>query len=314
MKFIFPIITIILFSSCAVRYRSINPNEIPFYNKNENSCVRYSYKYDVLSLRGNKRLSKKENKKYIKVVAVEITNLTGRDINFKNDVQIKLGQTEIMPMEPEMVKAKIHQNVPVYLLYSFLILQKTTYGYYRSYTKTYPIGIPIALGNMIVAGSANKKFLAELKQYDITKETIKSGETKQGIICFNSFGSDPIDISLRNSDCGNSYNLLSNNSNQILDLSSVLYFTTTDSSYMSYINRVQSLLRQDFGILSYEFFVSKNRDGSINCRGIKAKHNYGVNNEYKYKIGTWEYYSKDGKLEKTINYDLKENIVKVINF
>ena len=93
------------------------------------------------------------------------------------------------------------------------------------------------------------------------------------------------------------------------DLASVLYFTGLDSSYQNYITRIKLLLSQDKKINSYKFCEYKYGNGQVKNRGIEAKHTYGVNDEYSYKIGTWEYYSRQGVLEKVVNYDLRENIV-----
>lgn len=103
---------------------------------------------------------------------------------------------------------------------------------------------------------------------------------------------------------------VSTNAKHSLDLLSVLYYISTDSSYQNYISRLQSLLKQDIKTISYEYREYKYGNGKIKFRGLKAKHKYGINKDYSYKVGTWEYYSKDGKLQKTVNYNLKEEIVK----
>ncbi len=94
------------------------------------------------------------------------------------------------------------------------------------------------------------------------------------------------------------------------DLASVLYFTPADSTYMNYSARLGSALKKDAKVISYEFREYTYGNGKIKSRGFKAKHKYGVNEEYSYKIGTWEFYTKDGALESTVNYNLKEEVVK----
>ena len=67
-------------------------------------------------------------------------------------------------------------------------------------TSSTPIGLfvgpAIAGGNMIVAGSANKKFKTELEEYNLVNKTIKSGETKYGIIAINSNSSESLKLKL----------------------------------------------------------------------------------------------------------------------
>jgi hypothetical protein len=101
----------------------------------------------------------------------------------------------------------------------------------------------------------------------------------------------------------------SSNLKHSIDLLSVLYCTKSDSSYQNYMVRLESLLKQDIKINSHEFHEYKYMNGKIKCRGFKASHKYGGNEDYFFKIGTWEYYTTEGVLEKTVNYNLREHIV-----
>lgn len=115
---------------------------------------------------------------------------------------------------------------------------------------------------------------------------------------------------IKNSEPQKDITSASNDVKHSVDLLSVLYYTSADSGYQNYSARMQSLLKQDIKIISYEFREYKYRNGKLKSRGFKAKHKYGINDEYSYTIGTWEYYTKEGVLEKTINYNLREEIVK----
>lgn len=108
----------------------------------------------------------------------------------------------------------------------------------------------------------------------------------------------------------NNSSLLSNNAKHSADLLSGLYYTSADSSYQKYIDRIQSLLQQDKKVISYKLYEYKYGKGKIKSRGLKAKHTYGINEDFNYTIGTWEYYTKGGEVEKTINYNLNGVIVK----
>lgn len=58
----------------------------------------------------------------------------------------------------------------------------------------FPIGIPITIGNMAVAGSANTKFLAEMETYNIADKVIGNGDTKYALIGIPDTGLQPIKI------------------------------------------------------------------------------------------------------------------------
>lgn len=304
---------LMLLLSCATRYRAIKPEELSYSAKNENNCIRYSYKYDVLAIRGNKKHTRKESKYHIKVVAVEFTNISDSAINLKDDLIIRVGNNQVIPMEPKVVKARIHQNVPIYLLYSFIFVYKTECNYGGCETQRYPIGIPIAIGNMLLAGTSNQKFLKELEKYNLDNISIKPGETKHGIVCFNAINNEPISFKLNNKDCGEDINPYINIEGTVMDLSSNLYYNSSDSTYQNYTNRMEKMLKQDKVIISYKFIEKKSQNGSFKYRGFKAKHKYGSNDDY-YKIGTWEFYKSNGELEKTINYNFKEKVEKEINY
>src|SRR5688572_30361344 len=89
------LLSIILLSGCAASYTPIIPEARKYTGSyhSPDSVITYSYKYDVLSLRGNKRYSKKEQKTGISVVAVRIQNNTDSVVRF-SDLKIFLGNKE----------------------------------------------------------------------------------------------------------------------------------------------------------------------------------------------------------------------------
>ena len=58
------------------------------------------------------------------------------------------------------------------------------------------------------------------------------------------------------------------------------------------------------------FLYDKKTEKNIEILGINAKHKLGRNSNYLYKVGTWAFYSKDGELEKYIEYDVNGKEVK----
>jgi hypothetical protein len=301
-----------ILSGCASGYRAIKSDEILDYTSNQNPCLKYSYRYGILSASENNRYAKIASKHTIKVVAIELTNLTNKEINF-NEISIKAGSNEILLMGPEITAGIIHQKALKYFWWSLLFV----YSENNNGLSFYPIGIPIAIGNMIAVQIANEKFFDDLKKNDLSISTIEPGETKFGIISFYSSTSEPINITIKNIgdnstlDSTTTKHLIeSTNDNHPINLLSVLFMTDSDSGYQNYIDRIVSILQLDQKIISYDLTEKKYANGKIKSRGIESKHRYGVNEDYSYKIGTWEYYNDTGILEKTVNYDLREKIVK----
>ena len=161
--------------------------------------VGISYKYDVLRERGNKKYANKETKKGVKLIAVKITNNTDSVINVGRDVAFYSGQSQLFPIEPMAIKESIKQIVPGYLPY-LLLTFTNLYVAIGTSTETYPIGLvlgpAITIGNMAMAGSANKNMLNELYEYNILSRDIQKGETVYGIIGIRDIGYSPISVKM----------------------------------------------------------------------------------------------------------------------
>lgn len=186
-KFLFVCLAALFLSSCATGYKMIEPNSLNYLSVKEDNGVKFEYKYDLL----NKKYSKKEEKKGMRVVAVKVTNNSGRDLTFGDDLKLSYENGNIIYiMDSERVLKTLRQKTATYLLYLLLTpMNLTTTETNNGITETntiFPIGLvvgPAITGiNMITAGSANKKFRQELEMYNINGETIKDGETKVGLI------------------------------------------------------------------------------------------------------------------------------------
>lgn len=191
---------IFLLNSCASGYRMINPEGLNYVSKNTNKEVSFEYKYDLLV----KKYAKKETKKGLKLVAVKLSNNTDRDLVFGKDIKLTYENgNELYIMENEKVFKDLKQSVPSYLFYLLLTpinlyTTKTNSNGIQEETSSTPIGLilgpALAGGNMIAAGSANKKFKTELLQYNIAGTMIKKGETKYGLIGIKAENYDAIKI------------------------------------------------------------------------------------------------------------------------
>jgi len=175
--------SIILMTSCASGYKKIEPKSINYVSTNINNGVKLEYKYDLLY----KKYAKKETKKGVKLVAVKITNETDKDLMLGRDIKLTYENgNEIFALENEKVFKSLKQSTAPYLLYLLLtplnLYTTSSDGNTSSTPIGFVLGPGIAGGNMIAAGSANKKFKTELLDYNINGKLIKPGETKYGII------------------------------------------------------------------------------------------------------------------------------------
>lgn len=201
------LISAMLLTSCASRYKKINPETINYSSKSIESNILVEYKYDLLE----KKYKKKETKNNIKLIAVKITNNTEKDIISGKDFKLSYENgNEISLIETEKLFKTIKQSPASYLWYLLLSpLQfysgttTTSNGYYTE-TKpanSLPIGLilgpGLAGGNMIAASSANKNFKNELMAFDLNGKTIKKGETVYGLLGVNSNSYDSIKVKVQ---------------------------------------------------------------------------------------------------------------------
>lgn len=193
---------VIFLSGCAATYRPINPPTLNYDSHDLYDGVGLSYKYDVLRERGNKKYASKEIKKGVKVIAVKVTNNTDSVINMGRDVAFYAGRSQLFLMKPMVIKESIKQIVPGYLPYlalSFvnLTITHSTDGMVTK-QETYPTGLIIGpvltIGNMAMAGTANKSLFTELSEYNIINTAIQKGETVYGIIGVRDIGYTPITV------------------------------------------------------------------------------------------------------------------------
>lgn len=178
--------TISTLTSCASRYKTIEPKAITYLSSHEKNSIKLEYKYDLL----NKKYKKKELKKGIKFVAIKITNNSGKDVMFGKDIFLTYESGLLVNvMDKEQVYSILKQQPASYLWYLLLTpinLYTSSSNGMEEDSNTFPIGLilgpGIAGGNMIAASSANNKFKAEISDYNINESIIKKGETKYGLI------------------------------------------------------------------------------------------------------------------------------------
>ena len=200
-RFLLAFFTLALLTNCASGYKLINPETINYKSGDQAEGVSLQYKYDLL----DKKYAKKEVKKDVKLVAIKVTNNTDRDLTFGNEIKLTYENgNQVLVMDNTKVFKDLKQSPATYLFYLLLtpinLYTSSSSDGYNEDTNSFPIGLIVgpglAGGNMIAAGSANKKFETELLTYDINGTVIPKGETRYGLIGINSDSFDALKIKL----------------------------------------------------------------------------------------------------------------------
>lgn len=190
-------------SSCAATYSPIEPSTIKFTaHSSDQSGLKLSYRYDVLRENRNKRYAKKEDKRGIRLIAVEVTNTTNANLMIGKDILFYSGDDQVIPLESDIIQKTLRQSVPSYLPYlllTFTTLTITTRSSIESYRIGYVLGPALTIGNVAVAASSNGRFSSELEAYNLFDREIPAGETVTGLIGIYSPGFNPLSIQMRNS-------------------------------------------------------------------------------------------------------------------
>lgn len=186
-------------SSCASTYKPLNPSSAPFTFTEKTNGLVYSYQYDMLQLKGNKKYAKREPKNQLRVVAVKVTNTTDSTLHIGKDYKFLMGNSETAPIPPVVAAQQLKQGVPIYLLYLLLNFQSTTVvnGVVEK-GPFIPTGPPIAALNMLIAADANSKFRKELVTQNITDKSVAPGETIYGLMTLHTVSAAPLRLERRN--------------------------------------------------------------------------------------------------------------------
>ena len=189
-------------TNCASGYKMIQPKSINYISGDESNGVKLEYKYDLLE----KKYEKKELKKGVRLVAVKITNNSGKELMFGRDAKLAYENgTEVYVMDNDKVFQTLKQSSASYLWYLLLtpvnfFTTKTNSNGLQEETSSTPIGLVLGPGltlvNMLAAGSANKKFKDEMLEYNVNGTIIKNGETKYGLLGIKTNSYDALRIKI----------------------------------------------------------------------------------------------------------------------
>ncbi len=191
LKSVLIILMPITLFSCAGSYEEI-PKDVLNYQAKVSTTDNIKVEYQPNVLKGKYSLN--EIKTGVSLITVKITNNTGQDIRFKNDIKIYSEDREIsiIPLNSFYDITRQDADKSLWFLaltplnaYSF---SQTTEGSTVTSQSSgfYPIGLilgpALAFGNQAAANGANKKFKKQLEENNILEQTIKNGDSNTGFI------------------------------------------------------------------------------------------------------------------------------------
>lgn len=141
----------------------------------------------------NTRCDKHARKNGLLTYRVSITNNSDEVISFsQNDIRLS-GAKAFLSTEEAYAMSKM--LVWPYIFWLPVNLYVTSGGGASApTTQTYPIGIPIGIGNMMYAANSNNNLLKDLKEKSLASTQIKPGESKAGLIYLKAPVSDGMQL------------------------------------------------------------------------------------------------------------------------
>ena len=184
--------------SCAKKYYPLTPQNLGYPAGNKTSGIEVGYLYNLLSLKGNKKYAKKEQRKDLRLVAVKVTNHFDQSISIRRDVQFMANGNPIELVEPQISYNSLKQRAVLYVLYAFIFFRVPNYNSNGTQSSfIVPIGLPFAAYNLAVGLGANKKFLMDLEMFNLNSKIIMPGESAIGLISINNVGYPTLTARLR---------------------------------------------------------------------------------------------------------------------
>lgn len=182
---------------CASTYKPIFPDDVSFSATTQDGGLKMQYKYDVLADAGNRKYAKKEDRRRVRIVAVNVQNNTGRAITLGRDAELYSGKMQLFPLTGPDVKQELRQVKGLYMIWSivWVVLSKCDDG--DCSTIPLPVGLVIGLANMGTAGKANNDLLYDFNRHNITDKTIPPGESVTGLIAVRGFSGQEIRLRLK---------------------------------------------------------------------------------------------------------------------
>ena len=320
-------ISALMLSGCASFYRRIDPPTQDYTNISYYKDLTFAYNDGILHDTGNRKYAKKAKRKGISLTAVKITNNSNHDINF-NDMKLISDSTRLEIIQNAVFYSLVKQKPAWYLFYCLAVFNdfQVTPGNIEftltdntsgtgNYPGFYPLGVPFAAGNMIVASGANKHFLNELTLYDLTSAVIKPNQTVFGLICYRNHQHVEIkiegqkNIQLNDSEIEKQNKAekkpFIQNSFFYINDNDTLLFKMKENSFQEYYNRIIKELDKDNTVLEYIMITHNYGNGNIKTEGIKIRRDReGDNSDWFFPVGVWRNYYPNGKIKNIISYNI----------
>jgi hypothetical protein len=207
MKNILPILILASLQSCASFYNPVYPKHVKHNMHESVGDISFSYKYDVMSINGNRKYVNRVKEQGYQVVAYKITNNSSDSLVIGKNL-VFMSQNEKIMMSDALYTAKPVKQIAAgflpYLAASFFFLYtgavKSPYsGEIVSYDKKIPIGfiisLPITIGNMIVASNNNTEFYDNIRLNDMNGKMLLPKSSISGLLVFQNETQVPLTIS-----------------------------------------------------------------------------------------------------------------------
>jgi len=198
------LLTILMLSSCAASYHTIRPEYLSYPTSVTENGIMVSYKYDVLSISGNKRYAEKEIKQGVRLIALQITNQSDSTIRLSRDRELFAGDVRIIPMDASTISEYLKQKVWPYYFYMLMTFVQLNYSVTTATNMTtgslpigYVLGPGLTLLNVTKASRSNHQLYTNLNVADIWNRDILKGETVYGLIGLDSRDVVPIHIRMK---------------------------------------------------------------------------------------------------------------------
>ena len=195
-------IILILLSSCAVRYKKIEP-ELARYEKTDTTQivnVHFSQS-NILLESGNKRMSQKALRKKLRIVPIFIENKSNDTLSISKynfEIFSNFESVEVLDYNQYIPKLKQHpaSYIPGALLGAYVGVQIFFTVYVNSQIK--PISVllasllPMSIYDFMVSKTANNRMIKDIYAIDICNKKIIPHSQAYGIICVKTSSTEPL--------------------------------------------------------------------------------------------------------------------------
>lgn len=306
------LVVVLLFTSCASTFKKINPDNQEFSHRIETNDLSIEYNPNILKYSRNTRLQKKADKKNISFIIGKFTNKSSDSIDLSRDLIFNIQNKNIKESY-----SKLKQRPWTYYLAlisaGFDVTTVNSGGSTSSSTSAFiginPWALIYSIPNSIIATVANKKMKKELNKYYLENKVLAPNETTYGLITFDKVNNSFLDIeSLKGSNVDSK--TYSSKYGSFLIEKCIKYDKEKFNSYSDYQQNLIKCLEKSKLAKNVKSYEKKYKNGNFKILGIHAKHQFGRNSNYLYKVGTWAFYNEDGTIEKLIKYDTNGKEIK----